>query len=51
MKKFENKICLNYGMTKTTKTFNFLKILVLVVFDVVVSNIISIFFKNIVDDS
>jgi len=37
-------------MTKTTKVFKILKNLVLVVFDVVVSNLISILFKNVIDD-
>lgn len=50
MKKFENINLHNCNMSKTTKAFKLLKNLVHVVFDIVVSNIVSIFFENIEND-
>lgn len=49
-KKFENINLQNCNMSKTTKAFKLLKNLVHVVFDIVVSNIVSIFFENIEND-
>lgn len=51
MKKFENVNLSKLRHDKTAKVFIFLKNLVKFVFNIVVFYVISIFFKNIVNDS
>ena len=50
MKKFENEKFIKLLHDENTKNLKFLKFLVLVCLYIVVSNIFSILFKNIVDD-